>query len=370
MSFWQKNKLKILLLLIVPTLTGLLLGIEMNNNVIDKVPTVIIDQDQSAFSQRLTDYIKEHDCFAVLAVSDDPACAEQMLYNNQALLAVYFPQGLYADLREGHTPRVLVSYDASRLHMLAFCKSELTRLLLTTQAGYLREVFEGKLNMPQSLATEHLLPLDVSYNPCYNTSRNMRNYLLPGVMIALLQVAIAFIGTEAGRISRQTGAFSQGRACRVIGGGSLWGLASLILCIGLQVLLFNLPFKGSIAGFLLLSLIFCAVHVSFGYLVGCLIDNKTFAVQITGVCILPSSLLAGYTFPILAMPAPVAALAQIFPYAYYGSAVRDLAMKPLPFAALSKNLLILTGFFIIINCLLTWLLHSLRHKKGGIADGN
>jgi|GEM_PF-6467473 len=80
MSFWQKNKLKILLLIIVPTITGLLLGVEMNNNVIDKVPTVIVDQDRSGLSERLTDYISQHDRFAVLAVTDDPAYAEQMIF--------------------------------------------------------------------------------------------------------------------------------------------------------------------------------------------------------------------------------------------------------------------------------------------------
>lgn len=352
----------LLLLLVVPVVASVLLGFQMRAGVIEAVPTVVVDHDGTDFSGTLTNYITDNHKFDVRAVLQEDAAAERMLATGEAVIAVIFPENMYRDMRKGGSPTVLVFYDTSQLHMIAFSKTTMTQLLLTAQAGYMQSVYEGKLNMPESLAANYLLPIRVEYTSLFNPSQNMRNYVLAGMLTALMQICIALVGVVTARTARENRLLRVPHAIAQIFGYGLLGTLSLLLCLGIQILFFDMPYKGSVTAGLLLTWLFATALTAFGYFIATLIKDKVFAVQICSVLVLPTSLLGGYTYPAFAMPPLMEKAAALMPFSYYSTALRNLSQIELPASYVGRDCVFLL-LFLAAFVLLSMLLLSLPRPK-------
>ncbi|MCL2776544.1 MAG: ABC transporter permease [Polyangiaceae bacterium] len=92
------------------------------------------------------------------------------------------------------------------------------------------------------------------------------------------------------------------------------GMASMTLCVLVAVLLFRVPFRGSIFSLYLLSAAFLIPALGQGLLISAATKNQFLASQlalITGF--LPSFLLSGFLFEIRSMPLPIQWLTTILP---------------------------------------------------------
>jgi ABC-2 type transport system permease protein len=96
------------------------------------------------------------------------------------------------------------------------------------------------------------------------------------------------------------------------------GLGSMALCAGIAVLLFGVPFRGSVAALLALSVAFLCPALGQGLLISAVTKNQFVASQmalLTGF--LPAFLLSGFLFEIDSMPRPIQLLTHIVPARYF-----------------------------------------------------
>lgn len=325
-----KRVMTFLVFIIIPLATGLILGYEMSSNVAMSIPTVVVDHDNSDFSRSFVQYVDESEYFDVVEEADRDGRVEEMLYQREAYVGVIIPENFYNDLRDGKAPKILTVYDGSTMAVMSSAKSAMSEIMLTLKTGYMMKVYEGKLGTVPVDVRNHAIPIDVTYRLLFNPTRNFRNFVLPGMLAALIQVAIACMGAErAGEMRDNRLPFSA--HLKTICHWGLLGAISIFLMLLEQYLFFDMPYKGTLIGGIVVTLLYSVVILMIGYLIGSIIPERTLASQISAVLVLPTTILGGYTWPVVAMPAFFQGLAKVIPFYYYGDTVRNLCLKQLEF---------------------------------------
>jgi ABC-2 type transport system permease protein len=118
----------------------------------------------------------------------------------------------------------------------------------------------------------------------------------------------------------------------------LLGCLSLMISMLIQYFVFQTPYTGTLSGGIVLTFVFTTAVTALGILVGLIVPNRLFAVQVAAILVLPSSILGGYTWPLMAMPKGYQILGKYLPYTYYAESLRDLTVKNIGFDYIMKDL--------------------------------
>jgi len=315
--------MNLLIFLIIPTVTGVALGYEMGYNRIESIPIMIADYDHSDFSRTLLEYIADSEILTIKDYAHSNEQVKEALDSGEVMAALIIPEAFNKNLLKGTGPTVEVLYDGSQMTVASSAKSALSEILLTVKAGYMKNIYQGKLSVVESESMKQIQPIGATYRALFNPTKNYRNFLLPGMLAALMQVGFGIIGLSRSKEER-CGFFKS--VSKIIGWGCA-AAASMILCLGIQYVFFNLPYRGSLLAGLLMTCFFAIAMTAFGFVMGRIVPDRVFATQLTCVLILPTSILSGYTFPVIAMPQILQKLSVIWPLTYYGDGIRSLCMK-------------------------------------------
>lgn len=121
------------------------------------------------------------------------------------------------------------------------------------------------------------------------------------------------------------------------------GMIDTVLCAGMSVWCFKVPFRGSWTVLYGSSALFLLVVLSLGYYISVTAKSQLGANQMAMLAtFLPTFLLSGFIFPIDQMPIVVQWITRILPARYYVSIVRDVFLKGTPVSLLAGDLLALT----------------------------
>ena len=78
---------------------------------------------------------------------------------------------------------------------------------------------------------------------------------------------------------------------------------------------------------------------------------------------LPTSILAGYIFPVVAMPKAMQFVAKLLPFTYFSDTVRNTCLKPLKMHHLFDDMAFLFAFFICEVLVLASIKYAVFHRK-------
>jgi len=343
----KKQRMVIIILLVVPILSSIALGYEMENNRIAHIPIVIMDNDKSETSKAIANYVAENDIFQVTAYAESNQEVEDMIYSGKVMAGMIIPEGLNSDMREGNAPKIVVFYDGSNMSVASSAKSAMSEILLTIKSGYMNEVYQGKLNVPSYQALKQVQPIDVTYRTLYNPTKNYRNFLLPGMLVSIVQVGLAIVGVEKSNESK----YGFGTVVKCITKWGTIGAISIIICLGIQYVFFDMPYNGNVWAGLFLTELYSMSVISYGFVMGLLIKNKTMATQVASILVLPTSILGGYSFPLMSMPKIFQIIGKITAFTYYGDGVRSLILKKISFSYIVpevRAMIIFIGIAMII----------------------
>jgi ABC-2 type transport system permease protein len=191
---------------------------------------------------------------------------------------------------------------------------------------------------PDGQAAQAVRP-EVLFNPGLETSTIM----VPGLM-GIVLVFVGALMTSLGVVrERQAGTLEQlavmpFRPRDVIAGKVLpyLGIAVLdmtvIVVVGL--LLFDLPFEGSVWVFALAAVLFLLVTLGIGVLISTVSENQGQAVMLALMTMLPQVILSGLIFPIDAMAPGVRWIAYLLPLSYFIEIARGVLIRGTPIDAL------------------------------------
>jgi len=105
------------------------------------------------------------------------------------------------------------------------------------------------------------------------------------------------------------------------------GSIALIVNIIVQIYLFRIPFRGSLMIAFILSILLAFAVSGLSVAVSAWIKNRLVAMVLIGLLIIPNSIMAGYTWPVLSMVPLYQKTAFIIPFYHYGDNIRNLFLN-------------------------------------------
>jgi ABC-2 type transport system permease protein len=333
-----------------PVMQLLLFGYAINTDV-RNIPSVVLDQDQSAESRDMVQRLRATGFYDILGEVRDYDEMERAMRSAKARVSVVFPADFSEQLRAGgHTSMQLV-VDGSDPQTVASASN--TAASLAAQRSL--EVVVGRLQ--RSALSVGVKPLTLEPVTWYNPELRTAIYVVPGLVGVILTMTMIMLTSMAIARERERGTLEQlivspVRRTELIAGKILPYVAigyvqmSLILAVG--HLVFKVPISGSIVLLYTLASVFIAANLSLGLVFSTLAKTQQQAMQMSFFFILPNILLSGFMFPYEAMPRPAQWISQALPLTHFMRIVRGITLKGANFSDVSHELLWLGCIFAIL----------------------
>ena len=357
-------KMIILMFFIIPVMSSFILGYEMKADVAMSIPTVVMDSDDSSFTRMFLDYVDDSVYFDIEEYADSYDEVEDIIYKGKAYLGIIIPENFYSDVLEGKAPVILTVYDGSTLPVIVSSKTNMTEILLTVKSAYMMNVYEGKQGIVPDRVMNYVQPIDNATRILYNPAKSFRSFALPGMLGGIVQVAIAIGGAEIAVASR-------GRRLGVldhvknIGAGALLGTASVYAAMAVQWIVYGMPIHGTMLGFTIVTVLFALEITCLGYIIGNIFTDRLFCTQLSCVLVLPTSIMGGYIFPVVAMPKVMQHVAKLLPFTYFSDTARNTCLKPLEMHNLFDDMAFLL-IFLAVEAAVLALVRYITGKYGTV----
>lgn len=317
-----RDKNLVTILLIAPVFYPLFYGSIYLNKAEKDVPVVIIDMDRSAVSEKLIRDLDAHHLIAVKGVTGNEDDAEDLIMKVDVQGTIIIPGDFgknYKALR-GTELKIL-------LNTTAFLPSnDINKGVNETLIAYAQNVRARLFNLKGysiEQAEEISEPIRDQVKFLFNPAETYGDFLLPGIMVLILQQTL-LIGLsesiakerEAGRLHTLIEA-AKGKTSAAVAGKSAFYfilfMSYAFFYITLNFMIFTLNMKGSILLTLLFTSVFLIAMISMSFFIASFFNRKILALQVVALTSYPFFFLTGYAWPENAMPDLVRYAGQLFP---------------------------------------------------------
>jgi ABC-2 type transport system permease protein len=171
----------------------------------------------------------------------------------------------------------------------------------------------------------------------YNPTVESRNMIVPGLIGVIMMVIAAMLTGLTIAREWERGTMEQLAATPATRGeivlGKLLpyvfiGLVGVALTVVTGVVVFRVPFEGSLLLFLVQTLLFLTGALGLGVVISAVARSQFLATQIAFIAtLLPAMLLSGFLFEIRSMPVVLQGLTYLVPARYYITATRGVMLK-------------------------------------------
>ena len=202
------------------------------------------------------------------------------------------------------------------------------------------------------------LVVDTRLRMRFNPTLESVNLFVPGLIALILTMVTALMTAVSLSREKERGTFevllvSPLRPWQIILGKVLPYLVLAMANVGTvllaALLVFHVPFRGSLTLLLSASVLFSLVGLALGILIAAVTSSQLAAMLLAlGGTMLPNTLLSGLIFPISSMPAPLQIVTNIVPARWFIEIVRGVMLKGVGFAVLWQNLLVLSVMLVVL----------------------
>lgn len=294
------------------------------------LPLAVIDQDLSAASRSVTDAVSAADAFELVARAPSLARAEDWLASGRAVAVLTIPEGFGRRLERGEEGGAQLLLDGSDANTAAVARGYALQMLQSAQRRWAAE---------RGLEAPAVQPrLRVWYNPDQtNTSFIVLSMIaLAGLMVGVIHPAAAIVR------EKEQGTLEQLRVAP-IGPAQLFlaktvptvvvGMLAVLVSLGV-VAWFGVPLTGSLALFLVLTLLFLLSAIGLGVLVAAVAGTLQQALLLAFFGLFPVMFLSGTLVPVESMPGVLERLSLASPLRHYLEIILGVFLKGSGWASL------------------------------------
>lgn len=309
------------------------------------LPTVVLDESQSAESRALVSTLANTDNFQIVATIHSRTEAREWIERGDARVALIIPPDYERRIRRGETGTAQLLIDAADPQSSGAALSGAQLAAQARGAALLQERFHVQP------------PVDIRVRPWYNPSQKSSTFIVPGIVGVLLTVTMTLIASTAVVRERERGTLEQlivtpiGRTSLILGKlipFVLVGFIQMTVVLWLGRVLFHIPMEGSLVLLYSLSLVFIIASLGIGMLISTIARTQGQAMQLGFFFLLPNILLSGYMFPRAAMPLPAQYLGLLLPLTYYLDILRGVLLKGIGMNYLWREFVILSVFATVL----------------------
>ncbi|WP_165227470.1 ABC transporter permease [Aquisphaera insulae] len=345
LALWRDGKSRIIL--IVPPLIQMLIFTFAATQEVKDVPVAVFDQDLGTSGRDLLALVEGSPYFArVIRVRSD-AEAARVLDAQEVAMVVRVGQDFSRELAAGRPAKVQLLLDGRR--------SNASRVL----SGYATEIV-GRYEAGLAAARRGPPPATaVVARAWFNPNLDAKWSTVPA-LVAILSTLMGLMitGMSVAR-ERELGTFDQVLVSPLSPTEILVGKSVPALIIGLGegtgmilvgVLVFGVPFRGSIALLYLSIVVYLCALIGVGLLVSSIARTQQQAILYAFMFMVPAMLLSGFATPVENMPDWLQAITLANPVRHFMAILKGLFLKDLPAAEVARRLIPLA---IIAACTLT-----------------
>ena len=357
----RRDKRTLILVLIIPIMQLFLLGYAATNDV-RNVPLAVYDQDRSPEARALLDAYRSADYFTIAYEANSETELRDLLDSGQARAGLIIPPDYSNDIQGGQPAQVVFVLDGSDPTVAS---TALSAAQLIGQA-HATNILESRL-LHRGQAAVIQPPVVVSTTVWYNPDLISAYFMIPGV-IGMILFAITSILTASAIVrERERGTIEQLIVTPIrpweLVVGKLLPYVILAFLNAFEVLAighywFGVPIRGSLWLIAAASFLFLLTSLGIGLLASTIANTQQEAMLTVWMMLLPSIFLAGFFFPLEAMPKVLQWISYVFPLRYYLVIIRSLMLKGVGVAAYQVDLIALAIFGVVIMTLA-----ALRFRK-------
>ncbi|WP_058485755.1 ABC transporter permease [Defluviitalea phaphyphila] len=323
----KNDKMIIFIIMIIPLVVNLLIGWELSKDVITNIPMAVLDKDNSELSRQIIKYFSDNETFNIIYAQNEEEL-EEWIHKSKVRAGMIIPKKFSSDVVTLKSPTILLLYDGSHMSIASTAKTIASEILLTIKTGAEMKQIQSRLNMTENQSYNVAMPISFSSRILYNPTKSFNNFLTPGLGMAICQIGIALTAVLSIIYEDKNNIkYVSGYLLGKIVFYALLGTISLMLAIFLQIYIIKIPFKGSFLEAFILSLFLALAVSSLAILVSTLIENRVIAIVVVGVLIIPNTIMAGYTWPVLSMSKSYSFLAWFIPFYHFADNIRNLFLK-------------------------------------------
>jgi ABC-2 type transport system permease protein len=339
------------LALAMPFMMLLLYGYALSLDV-DHIPSLIYDQDGTAISRGMARQFRGSRFFDIRGFADSYAPIELAIDKNEILIGIVIPRGFGKDVIEGRSANVQLLVDGSDSN-----KSSIAM-------GYAESVvriYSAQIRLQSRPIMRAGPSVDARIRVWYNSSLQSRNFVIPGLIAVILMILAGMLTTLTIAREWEMGAMEQIlstplRPSEMVIGKMLAyfvvGVVDSIIALVVGVIIFAVPFRGSILLLAVSTCLFLCVVLFWGILISSGSRTQVEAYQ-WGMLMtfLPGFLLSGFIFAIDTMPKILQIISVIVPARYFVITLKALFLKGAGLGIIGNQLLFMATFAAIVYIL-------------------
>ena len=352
-------------LLVIPLGYTLIFSAVYMKNIVQEIPTVICDEEQSASARILVDAYRNTERFKVVAQVNTIETMNELLRREEALVGVVIPADFSERIKKGHTGEVLLAIEAKNLIVANSAISSAKEIARTINVGTGQKLLGG-LNRLPSEARAYAMPIGITVRITGNPINAYSPFILAGliangVQIALLLFAGTLLCREYRRLRKWQG-YSSGKII-VVKFVPCWiySTVSFFICLSVATKLFGLPFVGNLGALMLLITAFTFCVTGLCIFISALFPAPTIALQMPLLYMMPGLLYSGLSWPHSGMNELALKISYIMPLTYLGEPLRNLSIVGTDsFLASYVLKLVIAGMAFIFLSILAFSFHRKR----------
>lgn len=359
-----RDRLFLLLAFLLPALWMIVFGYGLVLDV-EHIPFAILDQDHSSLSREYSYRFIQSRYFSYRGHADDPRALDRLLTEATIRAALIIPVRFEEQLVAGEPVAVQTLLDGTFPLHTDIAKG----YVIAINQAFTQELLIDYLSRTRGLAPDQarriVQPVTVEVRYLYNEEVRSTWSMVPALVMFTLMVASPLLTALGVVREKETGSIyniysaTLSRAEFLVGkilpyaGISLVNVWVLWL---MAVLVFHVPFKGSLLFFFAGSALFVLCSTGIGLLISLLVSTQMAALIITMVvAMLPTILFSGLLVPVSSLSRGAQVQAHFFPAMYYTNVVRGSFLKGVGAGVMWLDLAALTVFAAGMGLIAYWM---------------
>lgn len=343
----------------------LLFGSLYGTHVVNAVPTVVYDEDQSTLSRSLLQAFADSERYEIVGYANSLEEMDEYMHSKQAFAAINIPSNFAKNAKLGHSSPVLVEINGTNLIIANAALASAQEIIQTVSTSVSNQLIQGTGQMPEQ-ALHKVAPVSLGLRVLHNSTLSYVDFFVLGLAMAALQQGI-FLSVGASMIYEYQNMeeLKEASLLSIMAGKLLpyWlcGTLAFVMALSISNLAFHIPFNGDFLSLLGLGTIFSFTITAFASLIAANCKDEVTFSQFALAYAVPAFVFSGYTWPQYAMDTISTAISYTFPITYFADTVRALMVAGhAPLLKTNMLILLLIGIALL---LLSTLVYKHRRAK-------
>ena len=344
----------------------ILFGILYYPGVVKEIPTVVCDEEHTAYSRLLIRQVDDDERLGLVRVVADEGEARDMLRQKEVYAAVIIPADFSHDILNGRSAKVLFMINGANIITPNIATTAGNDIVNTFNTRFAARQAALRTSGDEQMLKKRISPVETTLRVLNNPTQSYMMFFMVGLAMAAMQQGI-FLAVGAavqGDFKDTEGLKGAPKAAVLVVKVAVYWLLSVLSFALVCVISYGLgiPDRASVTALLTLASAFSFAAVSLGLFASSIFHNELQFVRASIMYTVPAFIFGGYTWPLEAMDPVTQVVAQAFPMAWMSNAVRELFLSG-HLATLSHNLTALTVMGVIFLSLGSWIF---LHKIDGV----